>query len=37
MAQKDRFQEIATEYLSESRNASFIGRAQDAYVGMEGA
>lgn len=37
MSQKDRFQEIATEYLSESRNAFFIGRGQDAYVGMEGA
>ncbi len=37
MSQKDRFQEIADEYLKESRNAFFIGRGQDAYVGIEGA
>ncbi|RFU61455.1 glutamine--fructose-6-phosphate transaminase (isomerizing) [Bacillus sp. V59.32b] len=34
---KDRMEEIAREYLSVTRNAFFIGRAMDYFVGVEGA
>lgn len=34
---KEEFEAIAREYLSTTRNAFFIGRAVDNYVGLEGA
>ncbi|CAH0347760.1 glutamine--fructose-6-phosphate transaminase (isomerizing) [Bacillus sp. CECT 9360] len=34
---KDEMEEIAREYLSVTRNAFFIGRAMDYFVGVEGA
>ncbi|TDQ40701.1 glutamine--fructose-6-phosphate transaminase (isomerizing) [Aureibacillus halotolerans] len=36
-AQKDDYEQIARDYLSETRNAFFIGRAVDYYVVMEAA
>lgn len=36
-AQKEEMEDIAREYLSTTRNAFFIGRALDYYVGLEGA
>ncbi|MFP3727105.1 glutamine--fructose-6-phosphate transaminase (isomerizing) [Priestia filamentosa] len=35
--QKDEMENIAKQYLSTTRNAFFIGRALDYYVGLEGA
>lgn len=36
-AEKEEFEEIAREYLATTRNAFFIGRGIDFYVGLEGA
>lgn len=35
--EKEEFESIAREYLSVTRNAFFIGRGMDFYVGLEGA
>ena len=37
MAQKEIFEELADKFLKESRNAFFLGRGLDSYVGLEGA
>ncbi|WDH75798.1 glutamine--fructose-6-phosphate transaminase (isomerizing) [Exiguobacterium marinum] len=37
MAQKEIFEELADKFLKESRNAFFLGRGVDSYVGLEGA
>ncbi|WP_110926529.1 glutamine--fructose-6-phosphate transaminase (isomerizing) [Bacillus massiliglaciei] len=34
---KEEMEEIATEYMSVTRNCFFIGRSMDYYVGLEGA
>lgn len=37
MAQKEIFEQLADKFLKESRNAFFLGRGMDSYVGLEGA
>ena len=37
MAQKEIFEQLADKFLKESRNAFFLGRGLDSYVGLEGA
>ncbi|WP_215189197.1 glutamine--fructose-6-phosphate transaminase (isomerizing) [Exiguobacterium sp. s6] len=37
MAQKEIFEQLADNFLKESRNAFFLGRGMDSYVGLEGA
>lgn len=37
MSQKEIFEELADKFLKESRNAFFLGRGMDSYVGLEGA